>query len=272
MKKTLNESAQYMTRYGSEIIPGNVYTLNKLGVDRTRCILKIEDYTIPCMPFHLGFKHSVLLVSLSKQELIFFQRYVNNAAVFSIALNPDHKPEPINFYLRCSVNAIGQMKGRENVGLFVVDYKVSPDEMVSMLGKFLESQERIKAQYNDYGKTVIKMTPEIARIMGFNFYATMTEASAEPKRIQLMGISSKSLEYMEAEKSSILRPGSNVSFQLFFKKFRVDVPGIVNESFTLPQGIIRTLASLSFSAELVEIIDDYWYNSRTNPSLKAQAE
>jgi len=264
MKNTLTESAQYMDRFGTETIPGNVYTMKKLGLDRTRCFLKIEDYTIPCMPFHLGFKHSVLLATLTKQELIFFQRYVNSAAVFSITLNPENKPEPIKFFLRSSINTIGQMKGRENVGLFVVDYKVSPDEMVSMLGKFLENQERIKTQYEDYSRTVIKMTPETAKIMGFNFYATLTETGAEPRRIQPMGINSKVLEYVEAEKSPVLRPGTSVSFQLFFKKYRITVQGSIKDSFTLPQGIIRTVANLTFSPELVEIIDDYWYSSKAN--------
>jgi hypothetical protein len=116
------------------------------------------------------------------------------------------------------------------------------------------------------------MTPEAAKIMGYNFYATMTEAGAEPRRVQLMGINSKLLEYMEAGKSPVLKPGAAVNFQLFFKKFRIDVPGLISESLTLPQGIIRTLANLSFCPELVEIIDDYWYNSHVNPSLKAQTE
>jgi hypothetical protein len=134
----------------------------------------------------------------------------------------------------------------------------------------METQERIKAQYNDYSRTVIKMTPEAAKVMGYNFYATLRETGAEPRRIQVMGINSKSLEYMEAEKSPVLKPGTAVSYQLFFKKFRIAIPGVVNDSFTLPQGLVRTLAGLSFSPELVEIIDDYWYSSRANPSLKSE--
>jgi hypothetical protein len=260
MKKTMTEPAQYMERFGDKTVQGSVYAIKKLGLDRTRCSLKIENYTLPCVPFQLGFKHSILLVSVSKQELVFFQRYTNSSVVFSVALNPDHKPEPLNFFLRCSLNTIGQMKGRENIGLFIVEYKVSPGEMVNILGKFMEEQERIKAQYNDYSKTMIKMTPETVKQMGFNLYATSAEAGGEPRRIQLMGINSKSMEYLQAEGSPVLKPGTILNYHIFFKKYRVTAAGKINDAGILPQGLVRSVAELEFCPELVEIIDDYWYS------------
>ena len=130
MANTLSGAAQYLTRFGDQTIVGNQYALSKLGLDRAHCSLKIEEYLILCVPYQLGFKRTILMASLSTQELTFFQRYVNSIVGFSIALNPNKRPEPVKFFLRCTLNTVGQMKGRENVGLFVVDYKTSPDEMV----------------------------------------------------------------------------------------------------------------------------------------------
>lgn len=267
MINTPTGAAQYLSRFGGQSIAGSQYALGKLGVDRANCSLKIEEYVILCVPFQLGFKRSIFLASLSRQELAFFQKYANSIVGLSIALNPDNKPEPIKFFVRCTLSTIGQMKGRENVGLFVVDYKTSPDELVNMLGHFLEQQERIRAQYNDYGKTSIKITPDIAKILGFNNYATMTEANEEPRRIQIMNLNSKSMEHLEAAKGRpAATPETSVSYQLFFQKYRISVAGIVTESSLLPQGIIRTTSNLEFSPELVEILDDYWYKSRTMQS------
>jgi len=240
----------------------------KLGVDRAHCSLKIEEYLILCVPFQLSFKRSIFLASLSKQELAFFQRYVNTTIGLSIALNPENKPEPIKFFIRCTLSTLGQMKGRENVGLFVVDFKTTPDDMVTLLGNFMEFQERLRTQYSDYGKTLIRMTPEVARIMGFNMYATITEANTEPRRIQVFCLNSKILEYLQAAGTPLLNPGTSVSYQLFFKKFRITVTGSIADASTLPQGIVRTVANLEFNPELVEIIDDYWYSSRANQSHK----
>jgi hypothetical protein len=261
--------AQYLARFSEQSIACSQYALNKLGVDRSHCFLKIEEYVILCVPFQLGFKRSIFLASLSKQELTFFQRYINGIVGLSIALNPDGRPEPIKFFIRCNLSTVGQMKGRENVGLFVVDYKISPDEMVTMLGGFMDTQERIKMQYEDYGKTPIKVTPETAKIMGYNMYATIMEPNTEPRRIQIFNLSSKTVEHMEAAGAPARPPGTSVAYQFFFKKYRVSAAGTIANSSTLPQGIIRTTASLAFSPELVEIIDDYWYRTHSKPSFKA---
>ncbi|MCL2472211.1 MAG: hypothetical protein FWF26_00905 [Treponema sp.] len=267
MTAATTSTNQYLTRFGDHTIAGSQYALKKLGVDRSNCSLKIEEYIILCVPFQLGFRRSILLASLSKQELAFFQKYANSSVGLSIALNPNNRPEPIKFFLRCTLSTLGQMKGRENVGLFVVDYKILPDEMITMLGHYLENQERIKTQYEDYGKTPVKMTAENARIMGYNMYATITEANVPPRRIQVFSLNSKSLEHMEAAGAPIRKPGKNVTYQLFFQKYRIAVAGIITGAGPLPQGIIRTIANIEFCPELVEILDDYWYGLRTNSTL-----
>jgi hypothetical protein len=261
-------SAQYLARFGAQSIACSQYALAKLGVDRSHCFLKIDEYVILCVPFQFGFKRSLFLASLSKQELTFFQRYVNGIVGLSIAFSPDQRQEPIKFFIRCNLATIGQMKGRENVGLFVVDYKATPDDLVSMLGGYLETQERIRVQYDDYGKTMIKITPEVSKLMGYNMYATITEPSTAEKRIQIYSLSSKTVEHLEAAGAAVRVPGTSVAYQFYFKKYRISTAGTIVSAVELPQGIVRTSANLAFSPELVEIIDDYWYNTRSNPSLK----
>jgi hypothetical protein len=258
--------AQYISRFGDQTITGSQYALAKLGIEKAHCSLKIEEYLILCVPFQLGFKRSIFLASLSKQELVFFQRYVNSIVGLSLALNPSKRPEPVKFFLRCNLSTIGQMKGHENVGLFVVDYKSSPDEMVTMLGHFMETQERFKTQYEDYGKTPIRMTPDVSKLLGYNMYATIAEPNKDSRRIQLYSLSSKSLEHMEAVGAPIRTPGTTATYQFFFKKFRITVGGTITGATILPQGIVRTTAILDFSPELVEILDDFWYYSRTHQS------
>jgi hypothetical protein len=225
---------------------------------------------ILCVPFQFGFKRSLFLASLSKQELAFFQKYVNGIVGLSIAFRPpgSKQQEPIKFFIRCNLTTVGQMKGRDNVGLLVVDYKTTPHDLVTMLGAYLESQDRIKAQYEDYGQTSIKMTPEVAKMLGYNMYATITEPNTESKRIQVYSISSKTIEHLEAARVTPRNPGTSVAYQLFFKKYRISAAGTVVSTNILPQGLVRTVSNLTFRPELVEIIDDYWYNIRANPSLK----
>jgi hypothetical protein len=269
MANTQTGIAHYLSKYRDQSITCNQYSLKKLGVDRAHCYLKIDEYVILCIPFQLGFKRALFLASLSKQELNFFQRYINGIVGLSIGFNPDKRQEPIKFFIRCNLATVGQMKGRENVGLFVVDYKGTPDELVFLLGNFLEGQVRLRAQYDDYGKSLIRMTPNVAKILGYNMYAAIAEPNTPEKRIQVFNLSTKTIDHLEAANSSERPLGTPVVYQLFFKKYRVSVSGTVNNAGRLPQGLIRTGSDLSFSPELVEIIDDYWYTIRANPALKA---
>jgi hypothetical protein len=261
--------AQYLSKYNDQSIACSPYTLTKLGVDRARCYLKIDEYVILCIPFQLGFRRSLFLASLSKQELNFFQRYINTIVGLSIEFSPNKRQQPIKFFIHCTLATVGQMKGRDNVGLFVVDYKSTPDDLVVLLGDYLESQNRLRTHYDDYGKSAIRMTPAVAKILGYNMYATITELNAPEKRIQIFNLSTKAIDHLEAATSSERVPGTSVVYQIFFQKYRVSVSGTVNNSGRLPQGIIRTTANLTYCPELVEIIDDYWYTTRVNPTLRA---
>ncbi|MDR2743491.1 MAG: hypothetical protein LBB98_15270 [Treponema sp.] len=260
---------QYLSKYEDQSIACNQYTLMKLGVDKIHCHLKIDKYVILCVPFQLGFKRSFFIASLSRQELIFFQRYINGIVGLSIGFSPDKKQPPIQFFIRCNLVTIGQMKGRENVGLFAVDYKTTPDDLVILLGNFLDNQARLRVQYDDYRNSVIRMTPNVANLLGYNMYATITEPNTREKRIQVFNLSIKTIEHLEAAASTDRPPGTSVAYQLFFKKYRVSVAGTINNAGRLPQGIIRTSANLAFCPELVEIIEDYWYTIQTNTASKA---
>jgi hypothetical protein len=268
MARAPSGPAQYLAKFGEQSIACNQYALAKLGVDRAHCFLKLDEYVILCVPFRFGFKRSLFLASLSTQELTFFQRYINGIVGLSITFTPQRQ-DPVKFFIRCNLTTVGQMKGRENVGLFVVDYKATPDDLINMLGSFLENQERIRGLYDDYGASMIRMTPQTAKILGYNMYATITEPKARQKRIQIFNLSTKVVEHLEASNTPERSPGTTVAYQFFFKKYRVSIAGTVVSASKLPQGIVRTVANISFSPELVEIIDDYWFTIRTTPSLQA---
>jgi hypothetical protein len=261
--------AHYLMKFGGQSITCTPYAISKLGINRAQCSLKLDEYVILCIPFQLGFKRALFLASLSKQELSFFQRYINGTIGLSISFSPNRSQEPIKFFLRCHLTTLGQMKGRENVGLFVVDFKTTPDDLASTLGAFLENQERMRNLYENYGETSIRITPETAKILGYNMYAAIGEPNREGKRIQVYNLTTKLIEHLEAAGTPERAPGTSLNYQLYFKKYRVSLAGVVRNASKLPQGIVRTTANLAFSPELVEIIDDYWYALRANPELKS---
>jgi hypothetical protein len=261
MSKAIKGIGHYLTKFNDQRIVCNQYVLAKLGVDQTRCFLKIDNYMIPCVPFQFSFKRSLFLATLNKYELAFFQRYINRIAGLSIVFKPEGSSQTIKFFIRCNLTALVQMKNRENAGILAVDFKSTPADFIVIIGEFLENQARLQIQYEDYGRTPIVMTPMAANLLGYNRYAAIAEPHGEGRRIQIQRISTKSIDYLEVGDSPPLPPGTSVSYRLYFKKYRISVTGQILSSTTLDRGVIRTEANMDLSPELVELIDRYWYSS-----------
>ncbi len=252
---------QILNRFSDKTIACSQYALAKLGIDRSRCVLKVGDYAVLCAPYQLGFKRAVLLASLSRDELVFFQKFKNALAGLSMEFALPNFKEPFKLFVRSGLAEIGQMRGRDDVGLLVVDFKSTPDDLVEILGTYLESQERLAAQYEDYGKTPVTMTPDSAKRLGYNQFAVAADGSGS-RRIQVYSISSKSIEFLEAASAPERAKGTQLTFQLYFRKYRIAVQGLVESASRMPTGLVRTRATLSFSPELIEILDDYWFRDR----------
>jgi hypothetical protein len=253
----------YLGKYGDRTITGTPYALSRLGVEKNKCAFKIDEYSIDCIPFQFGFKRSLFLAAISPRELIFFQKYVNAIIGLSISFAPPNRA-PAKFLLRCNLVSLGQMKGRDNTGLFVVDFKTTPEEWIILLGGFLETYERLQNQFEEYGDLLIKMTPPAAKQLGYNLESVITEPGRGSRKIQILSLTSKSIEHMEAEGSPVRFPGTPVAYEVVVRKYRLLLTGSVVSADILPQGPVRTVSRLSFSPELVETIDDYWYTVR-NP-------
>jgi hypothetical protein len=261
-------SFQFLEKYGDRTITCNPQVLARIGVERNKCFLKIEEYNVLCIPFQFGFKRALFLATLSPQELIFFQKYVNTIIGLSIAFSPPGRT-PGKFLLHGNLNSLGQMKGREKVGVFVIDFKAIPDELIIILGGFLETQDRLQDQFEEYGTMLIKMTPPVAKKLGYTAESVITQAGKEARKIQILTLTSKSIEHMESPGSPVRNPGTPVAYEVVLKNTRLVLAGTVATSNVLSQGMVRTVSNLSFSPELVEIIHDHWYTIQ-NPVKTAK--
>jgi len=248
-----------LDRFADKTIACNRYALSKLGLDKGRCALKVNEYSLLCAPYQLGFNRSVLLASLSHRELGLFLQMKNMIAGLSMEFVLPGYRVPFKLFIRSCLTEVGQMRGRDNVGLFIVDYKSTPEDLVAILGTYLESQERLHAQYEDYGKTLIQLSPGTAKRLGYNQYAVITDDNGD-RRIQIHSISSKIMEHMESSSSIERMPGSTVYYQIFFMKYRISIQGHIESTYRLPNGIVKTKSKLDFNPELVEILDDYWFH------------
>lgn len=260
----------FLDKYAETQLACTPYALSRMGVDRTRTVLKIEDYMILCAPMQLSFNKIILLASLSRDELVFFQRFKGALAALSMEFNLPSRRDPLKLFIRVGIDGFAQMKGRENAGMVVLTLKNTPEDLVLIMGSYLEHMERLTAQYEASQQSIANITPETSKLMGYNQYAVLSDSTGS-RRIKVFRLSVKEMEHLEGPAAPVLEAGSSVQYQLFFQRYRMTINGTVREANRLPTGMLRTKADLSFSPELVEILDDYWFQERTR-QRKAQLQ
>lgn len=254
---------QYLERFSEQSIVCNPYALAKMGVAKNRCFIKMEEYVISCVPFRMSFKRCLFTGPVTAKELSFFQRYKNSIVGLSLSM-VSPRTGPVRFFLHCHLSTVGQVKGRENMGLFVVDFTAIPDELVIILGSFLETQFRINTQYEEYGQDPIVLNPNSARLMGYTNAAVITGPDAPGQNIQLLSINTKRIEYLEAAGAQARTPGSPAAYRLQFNQSRISVRGTVDASAVNPQGRVQTASLLDLNPHLVEIIDEFYFRTKAD--------
>jgi hypothetical protein len=259
-------AAYFLEKYGDRTIACTPYALAKLGLDKNSCVLKVEGYSILCIPYQFNLKRSLFIAALSPPEHIFLQTCVHTIIGLSISLTPPGRA-PAKFLLRCTLDSLGQVKGREKVGVFAVDFKAIPVELTLLLGGFLQTQDRLEARFEEYGDALIKMSAPAAKHLGYKGESVITEAGKGTRKIRILSLSSNRIEHTEDRGTPLLRSGTPVAYEIYLKKSRLLLTGVATSAEADPLGPVRTVSSLNFSPELVEIIEDYWYTVRNSVKI-----
>ncbi len=252
-----NTISAYLQRFADERVICNQYALSKLGIDTTHCILKIDEYMLLCAPYVLGLKQAEFIASLSKQELVFFQRYRNGVVGLSLEFIEPRKAGPLKIFVRASLRSLVAMTNRDNVGIFTIDFRAAPENLVEILGDYLDGQQQLRSLYELYADNIIRVTPEIAQKMGYNQYAMIQDSSGN-KRFQLFTLSSREIQILEGAAAPARPAGTEVVIQLYFRKYRVRANGKILAVERLSNGIVKTRCQIAFNPEFTEILDDYW--------------
>jgi hypothetical protein len=255
----------------SPTITFSPFVIKKMGLVQAQSFMKIDVYTMICIPYQASAERVSLLASLSKDEIVFFQRFKGALGGLTLVFQLGNSPMPFKVFARCQVTSVLPMKGKDNVALISADFKPCPQDLARIFSDFSRILDKLKAEYGDFRGREVKITPETARSMGYNNYAVI-QAGQNAYKTALYSISSTGGEFLLPMNSPELPSGSGCSVKLYFRRYQFSVPAKVSESARLPTGVQRLKTELSFSPELVEILSEHHYSSRSGaPSREASA-
>lgn len=252
------ETLSYEEQYRDESVSFSPFALWDTGLVPTQTVLRVDTYTLICAPYQFSMKKGALLCSLSDAEIAFFQRFKNSLAGLGIAFQRSGERESTKVFCRCQIEAVGKMKDRENLGVFLCAWKPIPPDLARLLGEHFLCVERLRLQYGDYRDKMIQMSPDTARKLGYNNYAMFT-GTGEPLKLAIYSIAVNRVEFLLPPRYDNLVPGTTGTFALYFQRYRFLVKGTIESAERLPSGVQRAKAAIDFSPELVQLLEEYFY-------------
>lgn len=251
----------YEEQYAEASVLFSSFAFANTGLIKSQTLLKLETYNLVMVPWQLGMKRGILLGSFSGNELNFFQRWTGSLASLNLAVQRPDAREPVKIFSRCHISSIGQMKGKEGVGVIVFEWRPLPPDLARVLGEHLDLLSRLRAVHGDLGGKTLPVNPDTGRRLGYNNYAVLRKGQ-EQHKIALFSLGAACLEFLMPMTAPDQAPGETGSVDLFFLKYRFSVPATIETSSRLPTGVQRVKAGLGFSPELVHILEEYYLSHR----------
>lgn len=248
----------YKLKYAERTIRFNDYTAKKTGLIQSQTVLKIEDYVMVCAPFQLSMERVILLVILSRQETVFFQQMLNKMCSVNFSFTKPSQANPIHFFVRGVVHRINPVKGKANVCIIDVVYKVCPDDLVEIIGNYITSYDSLRILFEDYKGRAVQLDNDSKRLMKFNDFIE-SQIGGKKVRTRLRSLAVDKLVLAVPEYVAGLELQKSFTTKLYFQTFQFSVNGKVERLGQSENGFRTMIYAIDFSPELVEILDNYFF-------------
>lgn len=253
-----NKSDEYLKKYENEVVHIDAFSAGKLGLIQAETVLKIDKLEILCSPFQISMGRAVLLCVLSEREVPFFTHYTKklSSLKFSFMKGPNNNV-PIKFVVWTKINNMTPLKGRQNICMVDLSFKNCPNDLMTIIGQFIEYFENLKQNFETYKNKEIKMEPAAIKDLRFNNYVEATIGDRK-LRIRLLSISVNKLLLVVPAIDPSIKKGLQMGCKVFFQKYRVDLKGVVAQTSKVVNGFVKLYYITTFSPELVDILQDYF--------------
>lgn len=253
----------YLARFSDEMIKFNPYAIQKIGLLQSQTLLKMEDYMLICAPYQLSMKRAILLVILSREETLFFQRFQNRITSLSFTFQRPGNKNPINLFIRGTLDRIGPVKGKANVCMVDLTYKNCPQDLVEIIGDYILTYQSLTNRHQSFQDRFIAISEQTARVLRFNNYI---ECQVRERKVQgqLIRLGVKELVLRVPAHLEGVEMGEKIFAKLYFQTYQFIVSGLITRVGAPQQGVRELACSIGFAPELVEIMDDYFFRLSFN--------
>ncbi len=249
---------EYQENYADQSIRFTPYALKKTGLVQSQVFLKIEDYVLICAPYQLSMSRGIFLVVLSPQEITFFQQFQKKLCSINLTFQNTGTKKPLSMLIRGTLDRVGPVKGKQNVCMMDAAIRSCPNDLVEIIGDYLNAYSALKSQYEAFKDKLIQVNEGSAKLMRYNNYMEIVTGAAKT-RATLFALSAGTLTARLSMEIPGIEVGAPCSARLYFQIYQFTVNGKISAAAKGPGGQSMVTVDIEFAPELIEIVDDYFY-------------
>lgn len=252
----------YIERFGDQMVRFNSFAIKKTGLQQNQTLLQLEDYVLICSPFQISMGRAIMLVVLSAEEASFFQKFQGKLCRLSFAFLKPGSKIPISFFVRATLDRIGGVKGRPNVCMADLSFKVCPNDLAQVIGDYITAYGVLKTQFQTFKNQLVEINEQSMPILGMT---PEVDAQVGQLRVkaQVESLAVNRVVIVVSERTPNLAPGLQFAVRFAFALHQfpavLTVRAVHDDG---EKGYKKLACEMEFLPELVEVLDNYYHRKR----------
>ncbi|MBN1413108.1 MAG: hypothetical protein JW969_19870 [Spirochaetales bacterium] len=260
-----NRTKQYWDKYASEAVRIDAFVIRKLGLLQTQTVLRIGKFSIISAPLTISMQKAVLFVILSKNELNMLRPYQNNVHLLRFAFQPKDRDKPLKFFVYTTISRIEEIKDKENVCMVEVVYKNTPEDLINIIGQFLDIQKKLKNQYTLLGENAVSLNNESAQQLQVKRYLQCNIASRMIE-VKILSLSVNHFTLLIPAINPNIKEGFIFASRLFMNENPLNFKGKITKVLDNKSGFLKVRYSVTYNPEYVDAIQHFIRDTQTKAS------
>jgi len=143
--------AKYSEQFAESSITINPYIMKRLGIVKAKCLLRINDYQLACVPYTISLKDCRVLLILSPREQQIITGIGNQNTILHMEFHHPNLGKTVPLFFRITIKSFKQLNLRLSQCLLEAVFLTIPqDYREIILEYFLKDEENQKIFNNPY--------------------------------------------------------------------------------------------------------------------------
>ncbi|MFA6505612.1 MAG: PilZN3 domain-containing protein [Treponemataceae bacterium] len=164
---------------------------DRLGLVKKSIHLRVEEFSISCVPFDLSLTKASLLAFLSEREVDFFKKLPVKTNKFSVSWKSPYSTKPETFFIGCRIQTFRKPEGDSPYCFIDIEFMTAPLAFKELLVSYFVEVDEAERFYNEAPDA--ELSSEQIEKSFKCIHVSLMKEGCSAEHLKIIGLSSKSL-------------------------------------------------------------------------------